>query len=55
MIQDGKLRAFFVELEHEYNFHSTELREKIKKGESIAEETCDRLDYFCSQENNIYK
>ena len=55
MIQDGKLRAFFVELEHEYNFHSTELREKIKIGESIAEETCDRLDYFCSQENNIYK
>ena len=55
MIQDGKLRAFFVELEHEYNFHSTELREKIKRGESIAEETCDRLDYFCSQENNIYK
>ena len=52
MLQDGKLYAFFVELEHEYNFHSTDIREKAKRGESIEDETCDRIDYFY---RNIYK
>ena len=47
--------AVFLELEHEYNFHSTDIREKAKRGESIAEETCDRIDYFYRKENNIYK
>ena len=55
MLQDGKLYAFFVELEHEYNFHSTDIREKAKRGESIEKETCDRIDYFYRKENNIYK
>lgn len=45
----------FVELEKEYNFHSTDIREKAKRGESIEDETCDRIDYFYRKENNIYK
>jgi nicotinate-nucleotide adenylyltransferase len=47
--------AHFVTLNNDYTFHSSDLREKAKRGESIAEETCDRLDYFYRQENNVYK
>ncbi len=44
--------AVFLELECEYKFHSTDIREKAKRGESIAEDTCERIDYFY---RNIYK
>lgn len=55
MLQDGKLCAFFVELEHEYNnFHSTELREKVKDGKSIEDETNDKVNQYI-KEQKLYK
>lgn len=47
--------AKFIKLNKVYDFHSTELREKAKGGESIANETCENIDIYYRQENNIYK
>lgn len=49
------IRAKFIKLNKVYNFHSTEIREKAKRGESIADETCKYIDIYYRQKNNIYK
>jgi len=51
MIRTNKLLAFFVELKNEYDFHSTELRNKIKGGESIEEETNERVNWYIKDQN----
>lgn len=38
--------AKFVKLNSTHNFHSTQLREKIKNGESIENETNDRVNWY---------
>ena len=38
--------AKFVKLNNIYDFHSTQLREKIKNGESIENETNDRINWY---------
>jgi len=54
MIRTNKLAAFFIELKSNANFHSTQLREKIKNGESVIEETNDRVDWYI-KDQNLYK
>ena len=54
LLQDDKLCAFFVELEHEHDFHSTELREKVKDGKSIEDETNDKVNQYI-KEQKLYK
>lgn len=54
MVRTNKLVAFFVELKSNVNFHSTQLREKIKKGESIEEETCCLINDYVN-DMNLYK
>ena len=54
MVRTNKLTAFFAELKSNANFHSTQLREKIKNGESIIEETNDRVDWYI-KDQNLYK
>lgn len=49
------IRVKFVKLNKVYDFHSTEIREKAKRGESIADETCKYIDIYYRQKNNIYK
>ena len=54
MVRTNKLTAFFVELKSNANFHSTQLRKKIKNGESVTEETNDRVDWYI-KDQNLYK
>lgn len=46
------IRAKFIKLNKVYDFHSTEIREKAKRGESIMDETCEHIDIYY---RNIYK
>ena len=46
------IRAKFVKLNKVYDFHSTEIREKAKRGESIVDETCEHIDIYY---RNIYR
>lgn len=46
------IRAKFIKLNKVYDFHSTEIREKAKRGESIVDETCEHIDIYY---RNIYK
>ena len=46
------IRAKFIKLNKVYDFHSTEIREKAKRGESIADETCKYIDIYY---RNTYK
>ena len=41
----------FIKLNKVYDFHSTELREKIKNGESIENETNDKVDQYINIQN----
>ena len=43
--------AKFIKLNKVYDFHSTELREKIKNGESIANETNDKVNQYINIQN----
>ena len=54
MVRTNKLAAFFVELKSNANFHSTQLRKKIKNDESVIEETNDRVDWYI-KDQNLYK
>lgn len=40
------IRAKFIKLNKVYDFHSTEIREKAKRGESIMDETCENIDIY---------
>lgn len=46
------IRAKFIKLNKVYDFHSTEIREKAKRGESIVDETCEHIDIYY---RNIYR
>ena len=46
------IRTKFIKLNKVYDFHSTEIREKAKRGESIVDETCKYIDIYY---RNIYK
>lgn len=46
------IRAKFIKLNKVYDFHSTEIREKAKRGESIMDETCEHIDIYY---RNIYR
>lgn len=46
--------AKFVKLNSIHDFHSTQLREKIKEGESIEKETCFWVNEYI-KETNLYK
>jgi len=54
MVRTNKLAAFFVELKSNANYHSTQLREKVKNGESIEEETCFWVNDYI-KDMNLYK
>ena len=54
MVRTNKLVAFFVELKSNANFHSTQLREKVKNDESIEEETCFWVNDYI-KDMNLYK
>lgn len=54
MIDKGKLYAIFIELENEYDFHSTELRKKVKDGKFIEDETNDKVNQYI-KEQKLYK
>ena len=48
------IRAKFIKLNKVYDFHSTEIREKAKRGESIMDETCEHIDiYYRNILNNL--
>lgn len=46
--------AKFIQLNNNYDFHSTQLREKIKNGKSIEEETCLLVNDYIN-DMNLYK
>lgn len=54
MIRTNKLIAFFIELKSDANYHSTQLREKVKNNESIEEETCFWVNDYI-KDMNLYK
>ena len=54
MVHDNKLTAFFVELKSNKNYHSTQLREKVKNNESIEKETCFWVNDYI-KDMNLYK
>ena len=54
MVHNNKLVAFFVELKSNKNYHSTQLREKVKNNESIEKETCFWVNDYI-KDMNLYK
>ena len=53
LIKQNKMCAVSVKLIDEVDYHSTQLREKIKNGQSIIEETNERVQNFIT-ENKLY-
>ena len=50
----NSIRTNFVKLTNEHDFHSTELREKVKDGKSIEDETNDKINQYI-KEQKLYK
>ena len=53
LVKQNKICAVSVKLIDEVDYHSTQLREKIKNGQSIIEETNERVQNFIT-ENKLY-
>ena len=54
LVKEDKLNAISVKINNEVDYHSTQLREKIKNGESIVNETNKEVQNYIEEEN-LYK
>ena len=54
LVKENKMNAVSIKIDNEIHYHSTELREKIKTGQDIIEETNKYVQEYI-EDNHLYK